>query len=249
MILGLAPWVPSPNHGSAMTGHRGLVLHIAEGTFNGTVAWCRNPNSSISAHFVVGQSGEAVQMVDTDLQAWTQSAGNAEWISVECAGYAGDRLTDGQLEFCARLLARLNREYGVPLQLADSPAGRGLGWHGMGGTAWGGHTGCPGAPIVSQRPAIIDLARGIRPAATVPSGDHMQTFMIIAGGGGTVYQTDGVHAFPISSPQELAHRATLAREGSILVNLSTDRPDVILVSGVPVRMVSDRALLGKVLAP
>lgn len=152
-----------------MTGHRGLVLHIAEGTYTGTISWIRNPGSDISSHWVLAKDGRCVQLVDTDDRPWTQGAGNAEWLSVECEGYAGEALTAAQVEVCARLLARANTEYGVPLQVADSPTGRGLGWHGMGGAAWGGHTGCPGPRIVAQRPQII--AR----AAALLEGDDVLT--------------------------------------------------------------------------
>lgn len=144
-----------------MSEHRGLVIHIAEGSYAGTVAWERNASSDISSHWVLAKDGRCAQMVDTDDRPWTQGAGNDAWLSVECEGYAGDSLTAQQLEVVAQLLARTSQVYGVPLQLADSPSGRGLGWHGMGGAAWGGHTGCPGAPIVAQRGAIVARAQEI----------------------------------------------------------------------------------------
>jgi hypothetical protein len=153
---------PGPNQGGPMRECRGVVLHVAQGTFEGTVAWCLNPASDVSAHFVSAKNGRAAQVVDTDLTAWTQSAGNGSWISIEFEGYAGDSLTSEQVEFAAQVLAQTHRAHPlVPLQLADSPDGRGLGWHGMGGAPWGGHTGCPGAPIVAQRPAILARARQI----------------------------------------------------------------------------------------
>jgi hypothetical protein len=44
------------------------------------------------------------------------------------------------------------------LQVADSPAGYGLGHHGMGGAAWGGHYDCPGPNNVALKPAIVARA-------------------------------------------------------------------------------------------
>lgn len=152
-----------------MTGHRGVVLHIAEGTYAGTISWERNAASDVSSHFVSAKDGRAAQLVDTDDRPWTQGAGNSEWLSIEFEGYSGQTLTAQQLEFAARVLAKAHQVYGVPLQLADSPSGRGLGWHGMGGAAWGGHTNCPGAPIVAQRPAIIARAKAI-----VGGGDDLK---------------------------------------------------------------------------
>ena len=151
---------PVPNTGGPAIECRGISLHIAEGSYAGTVAWCRNASSEISAQWVCAKDGTAVELVEVDRTAWTQAAGNGHWLSIEFEGRAGDSLTPQQIGFAARVLAKAHQVYGVPLQLADSPSGRGLGWHGMGGAAWGGHTGCPGAPIVAQRPAI--LARAVQ---------------------------------------------------------------------------------------
>jgi hypothetical protein len=173
-----------------MSGHRGLVLHIAEGTYPGTIAWERNPDSDISSHWVLARDGRCVQLVDTDDRPWTQGAGNTEWLSVECEGRAGDLLTPVMVEVLAQLLARAHLEYGVPLQLADSPGGRGLGWHGMGGAAWGGHTGCPGAPIVAQRPEIIARAEEIVGGVTAATGMTEDTMQLLRGPDGTIVLTD-----------------------------------------------------------
>lgn len=170
-----------------MSEHRGLVIHIAEGSYAGTVAWERNASSDISSHWVLAKDGRCAQMVDTDDRPWTQADGNSAWLSVECEGYAGDSLTPQQLEVVAQLLARANQVYGVPLQLADSPSGRGLGWHGIGGAAWGGHTGCPGAPIVAQRGAIVARAQEI------------------INGGGTTMDQNTVVTSARSGPASLAH--------------------------------------------
>jgi hypothetical protein len=163
----LARWRgPSPNIGEGdQTEVRGLVVHIAAGWFEGTIAWQRNPDSNISSHFVVSRSGEIAQMVDTDDAAWTQRSGNGEWLSVECEGFIAsdsknpggwERLSDKQLDAVARLLRRCHEEYGVPLQTTTSPTGRGLGHHSM-GADWG-HRQCPGEPIIQQKPAIVARA-------------------------------------------------------------------------------------------
>lgn len=158
----IATWRgPSPNQGGAMTAHRGVVLHIAEGSYLGTVSWCLNPRAEVSAHFVVAKDGSVSQLVDTATQSWCQVAGNSEWLSIENEGHAGDSLTSQQVEACSRILARAHREYGIPLKIANSPSDRGLGHHGMGGAAWGGHTGCPGNRIIAQKSEIIRLAGGV----------------------------------------------------------------------------------------
>lgn len=158
----IADWMgPGPNQGGIMAAYRGVVLHIAEGTYEGTIAWCLNARSEVSAHFVVSKGGSIAQLVDTSTQSWCQAAGNSEWLSIENEGHAGDSLTPQQVRACAKILGRAHREHGIPLAIASSPSGRGLGHHGMGGVAWGGHTGCPGVDIIAQKPEIIRLAGGV----------------------------------------------------------------------------------------
>ena len=139
---------------------RGVVLHIAEGTYAGTIAWGKNPASDVSFHFACAKDGRRAQLVDTDDRAWTQRAGNKGWWSIEFEGYAGQQLTPQQVEFAAEVLVEANRIKGVPIQIATSPAGKGLGHHSMGaenGVDWG-HSACPGAPIKAQRAAIVARA-------------------------------------------------------------------------------------------
>mgnify|MGYP001609185531 CR=1 FL=1 len=165
----LAEWRgPTPNQGPAMVEQRGLVTHIAEGSFEGTIAWCKNPDANVSAHFVVAKDGRIAQMVDTDVAAWTQRAGNGYWLSIENEGFSTGSLTAAQIEAGAQLFARGHREYGWKLQIANTPAGLGLGHHSMGsnegpcnwsGQNWG-HCACPGAKIIAQKP--IMLARAIQ---------------------------------------------------------------------------------------
>ncbi|MEV5953718.1 N-acetylmuramoyl-L-alanine amidase [Streptomyces sp. NPDC051987] len=153
---------PTPNKRvDGMVEVRGLVLHIQEGTEQGSEAWFKNPASQASSHFLNPKTGGLRQLVDTKDRAWAEADGNAHWISIENEGYAGDSLTTTQLENAAQLLAWLHKTYAVPLQSTDDPNGKGLGWHGMGGAAWGGHTGCPGDPIKAQRGAIIARAEQI----------------------------------------------------------------------------------------
>lgn len=192
----LATWRgPTPNCGDGdqypnegddrMREHRGLVIHIAEGYFEGTIAYQKNPDANVSSHFVLsdgakgqGADGELAQVVDTDITAWTQRSGNGHWLSVECAGFTPNPLTAAQCESVAQLLARAHRVYGVPLQLATNPDGRGLGHHSMGcnwpSGAWG-HCDCPGPAIIAQKPAI--LARAIE----IANGDDVEPVEVWTG--------------------------------------------------------------------
>lgn len=149
---------------------RGVVVHIMAGTLPGTDSWFRNPAARASSHFGTGKSGALYQWVDTADRAWAQANGNSSWLSVENEGRGGDSLTSAQLDRNAQVLAWAHKLYGVPLQVASGTGGKGLGWHGMGGSAWGGHTQCPGPKIVAQLPEIVKRAKiiveGGKPPAT-----------------------------------------------------------------------------------
>lgn len=161
--------VPNINAGNMKRPFKGLVLHIQQGTEVGTDATFKNPSTQVSAHFGNPKTGGLDQWVDTNDVAWAEVAGNSTWISIENEGNSGDSLTDSQLANVALLLAWLNVTEAVPLQLAESPADSGLGYHGMGGAAWGGHTNCPGQPIVDQRAAIVAAAQRLVSAPVVTS--------------------------------------------------------------------------------
>lgn len=158
-------WVgPSPNiteDGLSRSRVRGVVCHIAEGYFDGTIAWQKNKSAKTSSHFIINKDGETVQMVDTADAAWTQRDGNSTWLSIEFVGFAGQQLTTQQIQAAAKVLLWVHRTFpDVPLQLASSPSGRGLGHHSMGyenDVNWG-HQFCPGEPIKKQKAGIVSMA-------------------------------------------------------------------------------------------
>lgn len=139
----------------------GMVVHIMDGSLEGTQSWFDNPESSSSSHFGTGRDGQLRQWVDTKDRAWAQGTGNHDYVSVENEGLGGQNLTAAQIEDNAQVYAWLHRVYSVPYKLADAPGEQGIGWHGMGGAAWGGHYDCPGSKIVAQRQQILDRAKQI----------------------------------------------------------------------------------------
>lgn len=151
----------------------GVVLHVNDSQGNQVTStsgdslygWISSnpsrPGNQMSCHFQVSQSGLIEQYIDTDNGSWCQAAGNDDYISVETEGVPGREpvgLTAEQVRSCARIMAWVHAVHGVPLQLADAPGRAGLGWHGMGGRAWGGHSSCPGVVRVAQRAQILTLA-------------------------------------------------------------------------------------------
>ena len=69
--------LPSPYY-SSRRGNRvnGIVLHIMQGSLEGTAAWFRNPKNkyNTSAHYLFGRDGRVIQMVDESKAA--HHAGN-----------------------------------------------------------------------------------------------------------------------------------------------------------------------------
>jgi hypothetical protein len=150
--------------GSIIRPPMGQVTHIAQGSYQGTISWQRNPVADVSSYFVVSYSGEIAQMLDLDLMAWTQAQGNPWWIGVENEGYSTQPLTDPQVSANARIFAFIRSVWPtIPAQVTNSVNVAGLGWHGMGGAAWGSHPDCPGAVNVALLPIIVARATGATP--------------------------------------------------------------------------------------
>lgn len=142
---------------SGMSRHMGVTLHIMQGTLSGTDSWFKNPKSEASSHFGVGLKGQKYQWVDTADKAWAQGGGNPSWISIELEGKSGDAMTREQVQSVAEIYAWCVQAHGVPVHTTDRPAMGGLGWHGMGGSAWGNHPHCPGSRIVGQRSEVLSV--------------------------------------------------------------------------------------------
>jgi len=71
------PFIASPNC-SSRRGQDvcGVVIHYTGGgSSSGTIRWFANPQSRVSAHFVIGRSGRVVQMVPLELAAWHAGIG------------------------------------------------------------------------------------------------------------------------------------------------------------------------------
>ena len=155
----------------ALTGRRtlGLILHVQAGN-NALSGWFNNPAAQASSTWWAGKDGGREQYGDPDADKfWAQSAGNTTYHSIETEGYPNEALTVAQIETVAQVFAWGHNRYGWPFQLAEKPGDAGLGWHGMGGAAWGGHTGCPGDLRKAQRATILTRAKQIAGVAPTPA--------------------------------------------------------------------------------
>lgn len=172
-----AVWKPLSNNYNpgARTAQLGLILHVQAG--NGELSgWFSNPAAQASSTFWVSKTGEVYQYMEagTD-KSWAQAAGNGQYDSVETEGQPTEALTDAQVAALARLVRWEHEQFGMPLTVINTPGQSGFGWHGMGGAAWGGHTGCPGDLRRAQMPRILALAQqGDTIAHTTSEEDDMQ---------------------------------------------------------------------------
>lgn len=118
-----AVWRPA-YRGNYTNGNRGakqidkIVIHIAQGSYSGTISWFRNRHSNVSAHYVVGERGKVTQCVRNEDIAW--HAGhwgyNERSIGVEHSGYASSPgAFRGTYRTSARLSAYLARRYNIPV--------------------------------------------------------------------------------------------------------------------------------------
>ncbi|MDQ4127743.1 MAG: N-acetylmuramoyl-L-alanine amidase [Actinomycetota bacterium] len=96
-----------------------IVVHVAQGTYSGTLGWFRNPdNRGSSAHYTVSKYGAVGQSVRDEDVAWHAGwwATNKRSIGIEHAGYVGNPswFTTDMYHASAKLSAWLSRRYGIP---------------------------------------------------------------------------------------------------------------------------------------
>lgn len=131
---------------------RGIVLHVNDGTFDGTLAFFKH-NGGVGAHIEVGNEAEGVvQMVALDRKCWHAVDANGSTIGIEHAGF-GARPEDwphNEIHMSANRAAWILHRFnlGRPVRgKVDINTGQILSgnifFHSDGGAAWGNHA-CPG---------------------------------------------------------------------------------------------------------
>lgn len=103
------PFRPTPNLGGECRP-RFLVMHFTSGGFNGAVEWLCNPEAKASAHLVISEAGDVVQLAPFDRATW--HAGKSEWrgvtamnsnsIGIELANYGELDGAPGRWTFAGR---------------------------------------------------------------------------------------------------------------------------------------------------
>lgn len=96
-----------------------IVIHVAQGSYTGTIRWFKKPYADVSAHYVVSKKGQVAQCVRNKNIAW--HAGhwktNTHSIGIEHAGYIGNPawFTDAMYRSSARLSAYLCKRHRIPV--------------------------------------------------------------------------------------------------------------------------------------
>jgi N-acetylmuramoyl-L-alanine amidase/Mannosyl-glycoprotein endo-beta-N-acetylglucosaminidase/Peptidase family M23/LysM domain len=109
-------FIQSPNHSSRAGAEiNTIVIHYTTaGTVSGTIAYFQNPQSEVSAHYIIDKNGEIYQMVrDTD-KAWHAAQANRTSIGIEHVAKVGDRLAEAQERSSINLIKWLMTEYKIP---------------------------------------------------------------------------------------------------------------------------------------
>jgi hypothetical protein len=94
-----------------------IVVHVAQGSYSGTISWFDTGRSNVSAHYVVNRNGRVAQCVRNEDIAWHAGdwSYNKRSIGIEHAGYASEPRTARQYRASARLSAYLSRRFGIPV--------------------------------------------------------------------------------------------------------------------------------------
>jgi hypothetical protein len=95
-----------------------VVIHIAQGSYSGTISWFKDRRSNVTAHYVVGNRGKVAQCVRNEDIAWHAGnwAYNKRSIGIEHSGYASSPgAFRGKYRTSAKLSAYLSRRYNIPV--------------------------------------------------------------------------------------------------------------------------------------
>ncbi|RKG97334.1 peptidoglycan recognition protein family protein [Corallococcus carmarthensis] len=118
---------PSPNSDSRNGADIDAIVLHHTGTNNGAgdMAWMRNPDSKVSAHYMLDRDGKIYQLVGDTKRAWHAGKGelhgvptdvNARSIGIEIVndGSGKTAFTDAQYKALTQLVGYLKQEYKVP---------------------------------------------------------------------------------------------------------------------------------------
>jgi hypothetical protein len=126
-----ARWDPIDGRSTVALAPQRVVMHIAATRARDIYGPQKGPFDSY-AHFYNRRSGVPLQHQWLNRRAAAELDGSASSISVEHQGVEGDRMTDSQLTYLARIFAWSHVHLGVPNRIATPRNTTGLAWHRLG---------------------------------------------------------------------------------------------------------------------
>jgi N-acetyl-anhydromuramyl-L-alanine amidase AmpD len=115
-----ALWAPA-NSGNYTVGRTSaisaVVVHVTQGSYAGSISWFQNPDSNVSAHYVIRSSdGQVTQTVRDKDTAYHARSGNPYSVGIEHEGYVDNPawFTDAMYRSSAALTRHLADKYGIP---------------------------------------------------------------------------------------------------------------------------------------
>ncbi|MFI6499751.1 N-acetylmuramoyl-L-alanine amidase [Nonomuraea typhae] len=99
-----------------------IIIHVAQGTYAGTIGWFKDPRAKVSAHYVVRSSdGQITQTVREKDIAWHVRGANTNTIGIEHEGWVDNAswFTDQMYRASAALTRNIADRYGIPKTRAN----------------------------------------------------------------------------------------------------------------------------------
>ena len=173
--------VPASNFATGSPEKIGVVVHVSEGSADSAIREFLSPGAELSAHFVVAGPGDPYpdgtifQLLDTDLCAYAQEAGNyppTAYVAIEFSGTVDTPMSTAQVASGARIVSALAPHYGFPI-VGEVPHGTpGVTTHcnpdGTPDPAWGDHP-CPGPLRLAQIPTLVRTAQALGAPSPTPT--------------------------------------------------------------------------------
>ncbi|MET7999818.1 N-acetylmuramoyl-L-alanine amidase [Nonomuraea glycinis] len=94
-----------------------IVIHVAQGSYAGTISWFQNPAAKVSSHYVVRSSdGQVTQMVREKDRAFHAGDYNRRSVGIEHEGFVDNAswFTDQMYRASAALTRDIADRYGIP---------------------------------------------------------------------------------------------------------------------------------------
>lgn len=180
--------IPASNFATGGTPKIGEVTHVIVGSATSALGEFQGQGAELSAHFIVAgpndgwPDGTILQVLDTDLCAYAQEAGNYVptcYIAIEYAGDVTFAMSDAQMAAGAKIKAWAAQTHGFPLVGPVAHGQPGCTTHcnpdGSPDPNWGDHP-CPGPIRLAQIPKMIAMAV----ALTTPPLTPTEAFMPVS---------------------------------------------------------------------